>query len=573
MYRRILCFFCAILVLAALPISASADTQETLCDQIAGDYRKVCAVIGKSPEGYCGLLVGWQMYYAGINKTAITQDGNKQFDTYRDMQYTTGGYRVEAYGAENYSLRAALDAVTNDGTKNVRNLLVGFERTNTEEGTQFGHAVFVYAILDGVVYFTEGFTTSFGTAGGEPILTSIDGFVSYYDDWTVFDGLAVFCEDTREQECTAYPADVYIKTVRDTPVLSQPCEASEPDCRIFRTAQAGERIPADKLLRATKDRYYYRISDCGRIGYLDAKAAQPVSYRQDCVSVENAAAKTALQPGEEFSLTGMLCAPEGTVNALRLDVRSPQGRAVYAQDVIPDGSAFSVSSGKLPEGRYICRLYASEAYCLLTDHGLSRRERSVLFLRYDITVGTPAPGTEVPEEKSAEVRQGWVCREGKWYYLKDAVPRTGWLCEGNVRYLLLEDGSAATGWVTLNGQKRLYTQTGALCIGWLYREDGKSYIYANGNAAKGVTCIDGKYYIFDDEGFVCTGGWYEHDGQKYYLNADGSAAVGITEVEERMFLFGRDGHLLTEIRAENGSSYAVSFIGENLTDGKNIPPS
>jgi hypothetical protein len=57
---------------------------------------------------------------------------------------------VKAYPASQYTLLDALNTITRNGTLDVYNILVGFQRTNTQLGSIYGHALLIHGIIDGM---------------------------------------------------------------------------------------------------------------------------------------------------------------------------------------------------------------------------------------------------------------------------------------------------------------------------------------------------------------------------------------------------------------------------------------
>jgi len=184
---------CAVLLLSILPVCAlAANENEMLIEKTRKSYESGLEATGQeSFHGLCGTMVAYQLKYFGVSIYPEAWDGNKQYDNYAGKNITSGGYYVDAYPATEYSLEQALDVLTANGTRDVYNILVGFETTNTEAGALFGHACVITAIVDGTVYFAESFDTSFGVEG-TVICCTIKEFAAFYSDWAVFEGLVCF---------------------------------------------------------------------------------------------------------------------------------------------------------------------------------------------------------------------------------------------------------------------------------------------------------------------------------------------------------------------------------------------
>lgn len=164
--------------------------------QIKNTYSVIKKMANKKTfNGLCGLYAGCTVKALGITTDANTQNGKDQYDVYKNLTKTSGGYKVNAYGAADYSLKSALNAVSNNGKTNVKNILVGFHTGSGADGQKYGHVVFIHAIVDGKVYFSESFSARVAGktyAEGAPIVCTIDQFASYYGNWTTFEGIIHF---------------------------------------------------------------------------------------------------------------------------------------------------------------------------------------------------------------------------------------------------------------------------------------------------------------------------------------------------------------------------------------------
>ncbi|MBQ1490866.1 MAG: N-acetylmuramoyl-L-alanine amidase [Blautia sp.] len=134
--------------------------------------------------------------------------------------------------------------------------------------------------------------------------------------------------------------------------------------------------------------------------------------------------------------------------------------------------------------------------------------------------------------KTEEELNGWVIKDGKYYYRnkKGKYLKSQWLTLDGKRYYLTEDGSRATGLVTIGSKIYLFnkygvagkgrvtvdgniyvcTKTGALRFKWYHTAaDNFYYLYPKGSAkqgqalANGSYIINGKVYTFNAKGY-CT---------------------------------------------------------------------
>ena len=149
----LLSMFCSVL---PIQTKAAESKEERIKTLISTTYSRALRRLGASSFlGYCGRAVNNQLYYLGIDTKVIGCDGKDEFEKYREMEITSGGYPCRAYPASKYTLESALNEISANGTRDVYNILVGFETTTSEAGQKFGHTLLIYAILDGIVYFAE----------------------------------------------------------------------------------------------------------------------------------------------------------------------------------------------------------------------------------------------------------------------------------------------------------------------------------------------------------------------------------------------------------------------------------
>ena len=175
-----------LLLLSVIPTTDSAAVQsreDRILQQITDTYADALEGSDRySFRGSCGAFVNWHTYLLGINTGFYSANGNQQYDLYKDMEFTTGGFRVEALSAGKYTMKQALNLLTNNGTEDAFNILVGFQKTNTTAGRKYGHAAFIHAIMDGKVYYSESYSTTISGkyyAEGTPIVLTIDQFCKY----------------------------------------------------------------------------------------------------------------------------------------------------------------------------------------------------------------------------------------------------------------------------------------------------------------------------------------------------------------------------------------------------------
>ncbi len=167
---------------------------EELIEQIRSTYKKAKkASHVKSFKGKCGKYVNRQLVVLGINKKYIGCNGNRAFDVYKNKKETSGGYKITAYPAKKYSLKAALQAIEQKDP-HARNILVGFEKGTSKAGRRYGHVMFIHGIENGMVYFSDSYAQTVNGKRykeGEPIVCSIETFAKLYQKYKL-DGVIHF---------------------------------------------------------------------------------------------------------------------------------------------------------------------------------------------------------------------------------------------------------------------------------------------------------------------------------------------------------------------------------------------
>ncbi len=102
---------------------------------------------GKSFKGFCGLYVDFQLRALGIfpAKTSYMGHGNTWY-TGITPQHVSKQYRLKKYPGSN-----CLEDILRDSGFEAHNIVVCFSRG------RFGHVLFIHAILNGRVLFTDSF--------------------------------------------------------------------------------------------------------------------------------------------------------------------------------------------------------------------------------------------------------------------------------------------------------------------------------------------------------------------------------------------------------------------------------
>ena len=203
---------CLLLVLCSAlswvpPVAAvTIPTGDSMIVQIRETYSAALKKAGrKSFDGYCASYVNNQLVVLGVNKSIVGGNGKDEFDNYKNMRVTSGGYTVHAYPSSSYDIRSALKAITS-GCNVVTNILVGFDKTATSSGSVFGHVFLIQAIIDGYIYYSESFRVTIGGVTypeGAPIKCTVEQLVSRYStSFYQFDGIIWFEDEDLTAACT-----------------------------------------------------------------------------------------------------------------------------------------------------------------------------------------------------------------------------------------------------------------------------------------------------------------------------------------------------------------------------------
>lgn len=561
-----------LLIVAVLPLGASAadDEVQQIRQKIRRHYYWTLSSSGKgSLQGYCGLLASYQLAYLGINEWAILADGRDQYDTYKDLEYTDEGYRVKPYSAADYTLEEALNAATHNGTRDVYNILVGFQKTNTAAGSRYGHAVVIYAILDGMVYFTESYGFTLCPYAGYAASCTIEEFAEYYTSWTKFEGIIVFGQKEYLDNCTDYRTHMYVQAQNATALYTQPCapESGETESRKLRDVESGERLLVTALYENTLGEFYYQVVDSGVTCYIPAQQTAPERFNLEDITVADAAVPDVLPAGSAFSVAGEVTSTYSAIGAVRISVIDQNSQELLhhsmeknsgSYDLQQDGFNAALDFSTLKEGTYTF-LLSAEGLCSYVEGGqLLTHKQTTTLCSVPFEVGEAGQIESTDNEEQA--LYGWALESGVWHYYEKGMPRTGWFCYDGIDYYLKEDGAVTTGWAVINGKERFFSDTGAMRTGWIKTDRGDMYLLSNGEAAHGWRAIDGKLYYFDENGLMLQSCWITVQDGKYYLNEDGSAATGWVTLKEGTFCFREtDGRLLAQAVAVEGKTVLRAY--------------
>ena len=556
MLKRIVSILlCLSLLCAFLPGSAVAMTNDQyrmrhkIMKQIQNMYQKILITTQlESTNGKCGLLVSWELYFLEINNYVVSLDGNQFYDTYAEMDKTDAGFPVHAYPAEEYSLEEALYTITKGGTEDVYNVMVGFQWTKTEAGQKYGHVCMIHAIIDGYVYFVEGFEI-FGVPEGQPAVMDIESFSNYWTTWTEYEGTIYFGNQKAEDYCDYYGTDMYVQTLAPLYILDAP----DHNATQLRKAPTGERLHAVGVYQAKDGSWFYKIDDGGTYSYMLAGNTEPIWMGYDDIRIAELSLPKKLDSGKGHNVRGRIKIPKSQLESIWINVTDPYGKVLMDKTLEKNGKYCNlkveelVDLASLPDGSYSYNIYADMRNYYVVDGNLKFEANTVPVTSQNFTVGD-AELVEVQElQQPQQMDTGWVLQDGIWYYFEEGKPRPGWFCSGGVNYYLKEDGSVSTGWVEINGINRFFSDTGALRTGWVDNDKETYYLLRNGVRATGWQNVEGGRYYLGDDGVLRKKGWLKVDDQLYYVDETGKACVGWVGLKEGRFSFHADGYLIARM--------------------------
>lgn len=554
----LLILLCIISMLPTTASSVATTEAERISALVTSTYKQALKKTGRSSfHGWCGAAVDWQMRILGITTKVVGTDGNDKYDYFKKMDYTSGGYKVKAYAAKKYNLEAALNAITNNGTENAYNIMVGFQKTNTSAGRKYGHAVFVYAIVDGIVYFTESFGMNMGGkyyAEGKCITATIAQFAKSYNAWCKYEGLIHFGLKTYQEECLFFNAYLYANTTAATTLYSAPCVPEVDDrSQSLRKLQEGERLSVIGMYRNTKGEYWYEVEDA-QIGYVRADDAVVQSMRYDDVAAASVKAPTVLTEGSSFSIKGSVTGQYVSIISVRAQVYqvSEDGLTHMMTTNAPvtanDYTLYKSKVAKrltfklLDTGSYHYELAAVVSNHYYADGALQTEWQTIKLWKSDFQVvdkkGETASVTfdaagGVSELNAAEMSLGQPLT------ILPTAQREGYLFDG----WYTADGEKVDEEYVLESKMTLYARwiEAGDVTGW-YEENGRTYYVEDGVRLAGFFQVDGVTYYQGEDGFLTTG-WEEVGGERYFFNANGAMASGWLAMTEGTYYIGVDGTL------------------------------
>lgn len=161
--------------------SFAQKTVSEIKNQIATTYKKVRQMTGRSNfTKQCSLYVYSQLKALGIYQTPDTYwNGNQWYYNLRNNGVTKTGYTQKKYPGK-YCLSNIVSANNNN---NVYNIVVSFPNSYTSSKNYgsggAGHVLFIHAIIDGQVYYSDNYRYN-GIPEGGVIVKSVSEFTNYF---------------------------------------------------------------------------------------------------------------------------------------------------------------------------------------------------------------------------------------------------------------------------------------------------------------------------------------------------------------------------------------------------------
>lgn len=505
-----------VLSILPTPVEAAALTKSEINTQIKTTYKKVLKLFRRnSLDGYCGAYVSGQLQLMGINTNLIGGDGKDQYDTFKNMKMTSGGYRVRPYPASVYSLQDALNHITDNGTQNAYNILVGFQKTRSAAGKRYGHAVVIHAIIDGTVYFSESYSMNYKGKfykEGSPITMSISDFCSFYAATTTqLDGVIYFGLKSYTEGCKLYPTGYTALPAANAQIRTQPCQSDVHESSEFlRTPEVDEVLLLTGLYENTVGEFWYQING-GVGGYIPAEQVQLLNVYTDDVRLMNMKAPTALRQGRSFNIQGAAVSNYCSIGTLRAQVYQITENGyvpVINATASVDAKHYSMNGSKLAKDLTFRKLavgqYRLEIAAIVSNAYV---ENGAVVIRWD-TVGLWSSDFQVTKSTANT----------------DTV-----VFDANGGTASLNQTSVPVG--TAIGYLPTAQRVDHVFLGWYTEQDG------------GVRVFDD---FIPDDSTTLYARWssidqinedWQNGGECWYYYSDGLSSVGCIEIEGTLFYF------------------------------------
>lgn len=517
----------------------ASDKAAQIQQQITSTFRAAQRSSGMSSfNGWCATLVGWQLYHLGIDAEMHCKDGKDEYDMYKTQRVSTGGYKITCYPSSIYNLRSALNAITANGTKDAYNIMVGFERTSTEMGQIYGHAVLIHAIIDGQVYFAECYNSSFDGKfwpEGSAISCSIDTFCNSYNAWTIFDGIIYFGVKTYADTCEIYPAAMNAMVLTAAEVYKEPSDPGLYEAeKTGGVLTPGEIIRVDSLLKTPGGDYWYALDTDH--AYVPADALEFTSEDYTDITIDKLRVPGVLRKGNGHLLQGIISSTSCLLDSVTVsvyDTAAETEEPVFSGSLQASSSTIDLNTWKLdrymsfrtlPAGTYQISI-SVHAYGFRLENDLPVERcktleiwRSELQVVSDwsqyatitfngnggnadiaqtvIKIGAPLEELPAATQETADFT-GWTFDAAG----QQPVPEDFVVTGDTTLYAQWKAATNLTGWQTKNGTLVFYSG-GAPKPGWTSLGNLTFYQNEDGSRLTGWHKIEDVWYSFNDLGIL-----------------------------------------------------------------------
>ena len=574
--RVISALLAIVMVLLLIPAPATADaaaiTVSEIKQQIRSAYQRSLRASGRvNFNGYCGTLVSWQMFCLGIDKKVYAADGKDQYDLYSAMSVTTGGYRVKSYPASKYTLKEALNTITNNGTVNAYNMVVGFQKTNTAAGSIYGHALVVHAILDGIVYFVECYDSA--VAGrywpeGEPISCTIDQFCAYYDRWTVFDGICYFGLKTYADMCESYACNMQAIVTADAIIYNEPGDFGIHDPEETMPVIAGQWFQVTGLYKTPYGKYWYRVAWDDRVGYIEAEKLMLDSVSAEDIKITGLRVPTNIHEGYSFVVRGTVASEVSLIESVSVTALFEDNFTRYVGTAQPKNGKTQLNSTSINNALPFRKMEPG-TYELIVE---------AVVQNYVLENGEPVVKSQTVKLHHSQFK---VVTDWDKYCIVSFDGNGG---EADTDQIVFAKGDS------LGTLPKAY-RSGYAFNGWTLDKAGQNPV-----TAQTVVNADTTLYAQWTQGHTGTDGWQHtengshfHDGNMpakgwisfgelyFYQHTDGTLATGWAWIDGGLRFFNAAGVLITQLQGADGRVFCMNTEGQCLlgwtvrTDTPNAP--
>ncbi len=207
--KKIISFVISMVMIIGILISApskgimqahAGKSIEEVAQQITETYQTIYARNDYSSfSGMCGMFVRCSVEQRGLTSSwELSGNGNQWFPRMQKLSKTSQGYTIETVAGTN-----CIDQlIAAHNGRNLYDIVVGFSQGMSTAGKLYGHVLFIHAVINGVIYYSESFPSSrLGVKEGEMIQLSVAEFKNYYlSNGCVFAGAGHFYKEGEEEE-------------------------------------------------------------------------------------------------------------------------------------------------------------------------------------------------------------------------------------------------------------------------------------------------------------------------------------------------------------------------------------